>query len=132
MTPVGFEPTQLALVELESTPLDHSGKVSHACSSIDMDLRCEACSNQDTQPKSQQDMCTGACRQLSKTSRARSKRWRQSAQQAVAVGGGAQGVTHDRDMYLHIQHCHTHRSQVPLPLHIVIIIIIITIDDVEK
>ena len=28
MTAVGFEPTQLALVELESTPLDHSGKVS--------------------------------------------------------------------------------------------------------
>ena len=28
MTPVGFEPTQLALVELESTPLDHSGNVS--------------------------------------------------------------------------------------------------------
>ena len=28
MTPVGFEHTQLALVELESTPLDHSGKVS--------------------------------------------------------------------------------------------------------
>ena len=28
MTPVGFEPTQLALVELESTPSDHSGKVS--------------------------------------------------------------------------------------------------------
>ena len=28
MTPVGFEPTQLALLELESTPLDHSGKVS--------------------------------------------------------------------------------------------------------
>ena len=28
MTPVGFEPTQLTLVELESTPLDHSGKVS--------------------------------------------------------------------------------------------------------
>ena len=26
MTPVGFEPTQLALVELESTPLDHSDK----------------------------------------------------------------------------------------------------------
>ena len=25
---MGFEPTQLALVELESTPLDHSGKVS--------------------------------------------------------------------------------------------------------
>ena len=31
MTPVGFEPTQLALVELESTPLDHSGKVSLGC-----------------------------------------------------------------------------------------------------
>ena len=30
MTAVGFEPTQLALVELESTPLDHSGKVSRA------------------------------------------------------------------------------------------------------
>ena len=30
MTPVGFEPTQLALVELESNPLDHSGKVSLA------------------------------------------------------------------------------------------------------
>ena len=28
MTAVGFEPTQLALVELESTPLDHSGKQS--------------------------------------------------------------------------------------------------------
>jgi hypothetical protein len=27
MTPVGFEPTQLALVELESTPLDQSGSV---------------------------------------------------------------------------------------------------------
>ena len=25
---MGFEPTQFALVELESTPLDHSGKVS--------------------------------------------------------------------------------------------------------
>ena len=25
---MGFEPTQLALVELESTPLDHSGKLS--------------------------------------------------------------------------------------------------------
>ena len=30
LTPVGFEPTQLAIVELESTPLDHSGKVSCA------------------------------------------------------------------------------------------------------
>ena len=28
MTAVGFEPAQIALVELESTPLDHSGKVS--------------------------------------------------------------------------------------------------------
>ena len=28
MTAVGFEPTQLALVELGSTPLDHSGKLS--------------------------------------------------------------------------------------------------------
>ena len=28
MTAVGFEPTQLALVELEATPLDHSGKLS--------------------------------------------------------------------------------------------------------
>ena len=28
MTAVGFEPTQLALVELEFTPLDHSGKLS--------------------------------------------------------------------------------------------------------
>ena len=28
LTPVGFEATQLALVELESTPLDHSGKLS--------------------------------------------------------------------------------------------------------
>ena len=28
MTAVGFEPAQLALVELESTPLDHSGKLS--------------------------------------------------------------------------------------------------------
>ena len=27
MTAVGFEPTQIALVELESTPLDHSGKL---------------------------------------------------------------------------------------------------------
>ena len=30
MTPVGCEPTRFALVELESTPLDHSGKVSTA------------------------------------------------------------------------------------------------------
>ena len=27
---MGFEPTQIALVELESTPLDHSGKLSLA------------------------------------------------------------------------------------------------------
>ena len=31
LTAVGFEPTQLALVELESTPLDHSGKLSLMC-----------------------------------------------------------------------------------------------------
>ena len=30
MTPLGFEPVHFALVELESTPLDHSGKVSAA------------------------------------------------------------------------------------------------------
>ena len=30
MTAVGFEPTQLALVELESTPSDHSVKLSRA------------------------------------------------------------------------------------------------------
>jgi hypothetical protein len=30
MTAVGFEPMQLALVELESAPLDHSGKLSLA------------------------------------------------------------------------------------------------------
>ena len=28
MTPVGFEPPQFAPVELESTPLDRSGKLS--------------------------------------------------------------------------------------------------------
>ena len=28
---MGFEPTQLTLVVLESTPLDHSGKVSSEC-----------------------------------------------------------------------------------------------------
>ena len=28
VTAVGFEPTQFSLVELESTPLDHSGKLS--------------------------------------------------------------------------------------------------------
>ena len=39
MTPVGFEPTQLALVELESTPLDHSGKVSlSVCKPVTSDL----------------------------------------------------------------------------------------------
>ena len=30
MTPVEFEPAQFALVELESAPLDHSGKASTA------------------------------------------------------------------------------------------------------
>ena len=34
MTHVGFEPTHLALVELESTPLDHSGKVSQLISAL--------------------------------------------------------------------------------------------------
>ena len=34
MTAVGFEPTQHALVELESTTLDHSGKLSLTCKSI--------------------------------------------------------------------------------------------------
>ena len=34
MTAVGFEPTQLALVELESTPLDHSGKLSLTLSDL--------------------------------------------------------------------------------------------------
>ena len=34
VTPVGFEPTQFALVELESTPLDHSGKVSLALNAM--------------------------------------------------------------------------------------------------
>ena len=33
---MGFEPTQLALVELESTPLDHSGKVSWALPAQDV------------------------------------------------------------------------------------------------
>ena len=40
MTPVGFEPTQLALVELESTPLDHSGKVSWQHGPAEL---CNAC-----------------------------------------------------------------------------------------
>ena len=30
MTPMGFEPMQFALVDVASTPLDHSGKVSTA------------------------------------------------------------------------------------------------------
>ena len=30
MTTAGFEPTQPGLVELESTPVDHSGKLSMA------------------------------------------------------------------------------------------------------
>ena len=39
LTAVGFEPTQLALVELESTPLDHSGKLScSAARSCSMEL----------------------------------------------------------------------------------------------
>ena len=46
MTPVGFEPTQLALVELESTPLDHSGKVSLAkwlLTQLSLSSVCFAC-----------------------------------------------------------------------------------------
>ena len=34
LTAVGFEPTQFSLVELESTPLDHSGKLS--CWKVEM------------------------------------------------------------------------------------------------
>ena len=39
MTAVGFEPTQLALVELESTPLDHSGKLSCLCRRLPVFVR---------------------------------------------------------------------------------------------
>ena len=53
---MGFEPTQLALVELESTPLDHSGKVSdgmtfglvhdmHGRSRVQRRARCTASGN---------------------------------------------------------------------------------------
>ena len=35
LTAVGFEPTQLALVELEPTPLDHSGKLSMLILDVD-------------------------------------------------------------------------------------------------
>ena len=56
MTPVGFVPAQLALVELESTPLDHSGKVSggmtfgvvcamHGRSRVSRRARCTASGN---------------------------------------------------------------------------------------
>ena len=38
MAAVGFEPTQLALMELESTPLDHSGKLSMVCVMFDSPL----------------------------------------------------------------------------------------------
>ncbi len=41
MTAVGFEPTQLALVELESTPLDHSGKLSLALCSVGSSRSCK-------------------------------------------------------------------------------------------
>ena len=51
MTPVGFEPTQLALVELESTPLDHSGKVSVAM------LLCCTCGQQNVPGKKGTLMC---------------------------------------------------------------------------
>ena len=40
MTAVGFEPTQLALVELESTPLDHSGKLSCLCTHLFVWFAC--------------------------------------------------------------------------------------------
>ena len=39
LTAVGFEPTQLALVELESTPLDHSGKLSLQMSNLALYLK---------------------------------------------------------------------------------------------
>ena len=35
LTAVGFEPTQFSLVELESTPLDHSGKLSMLILDVD-------------------------------------------------------------------------------------------------
>ena len=50
MIAVGFEPTQLALVELESTPLDHSGKLSWVAFTVnqmmlkDCPYSCSACS----------------------------------------------------------------------------------------
>ena len=48
MTPVGFEPTQLALVELESTPLDHSDKVSLLTSEGELTMNREkACQASD-------------------------------------------------------------------------------------
>ena len=37
MTPVGFEPTQFSLVELESTPLDQSGKLSMLSLDVERD-----------------------------------------------------------------------------------------------
>jgi hypothetical protein len=40
MTAVGFEPTQLSLVELESTPLDHSGKLSMDCEVLELLDNC--------------------------------------------------------------------------------------------
>ena len=40
MTAVGFEPTQLALVELESTPLDHTGKLSCLCTHLFVWIAC--------------------------------------------------------------------------------------------
>ena len=49
---MGFEPTQLALVELESTPLDHSGKVSLVTAG------CKAIGNVRTSSV----MATGYCR----------------------------------------------------------------------
>ena len=37
LTGVGFEPTQFSLVELESTSLDHSGKLSMLILDVDHD-----------------------------------------------------------------------------------------------
>jgi hypothetical protein len=53
MTPVGFEPTQLALVELESTPSDHSGKVSLPIDEgiHDQQNPCQASVRQQKAPK---------------------------------------------------------------------------------
>ena len=59
MTPAGSEPAQLALVELESTPLDHSGKLSlmhHADAAyLRTRRRAHACAQMPGIPKRQQN-----------------------------------------------------------------------------